>query len=50
MVRLPRQVLPPGKTHGTIAATRGTYRPAEITLRFYNRSGGAGFWRTSVTR
>ncbi len=38
----------PGKTHGTIAATRGTYRPADITLRFYNRSGGAGFWRTSV--
>ncbi len=38
----------PGKTHGTIAATRGTYRPAEITLRFYNRSGDAGFWRTSV--
>ena len=38
----------PGKTHGTIAATRGTYRPADITLRFYNRSGDAGFWRTSV--
>lgn len=38
----------PGKTHGTIAATRGTYRPADITLRFYNRSGNAGFWRTSV--
>lgn len=38
----------PGKTHGTIAASRGTYRPAEITLRFYNRSGDAGFWRTSV--
>ena len=38
----------PGKTHGTLAATRGTYRPADITLRFYNRSGGAGFWRTSV--
>ncbi len=38
----------PGKTHGTLAATRGTYRPADITLRFYNRSGDAGFWRTSV--
>ena len=38
----------PGKTHGTLAATRGTYRPADITLRFYNRSGNAGFWRTSV--
>ena len=38
----------PGKTHGTLAATRGTYRPADITLRFYNRSGPAGFWRTSV--
>ena len=38
----------PGKTHSTLAATRGTYRPAEITLRFYNRSGDAGFWRTSV--
>ena len=38
----------PGKTHSTLAAARGTYRPAEITLRFYNRSGDAGFWRTSV--
>ena len=38
----------PGKTHSTLAASRGTYRPAEITLRFYNRSGDAGFWRTSV--
>lgn len=38
----------PAKTHGTIAATRGSYRPADITLRFYNRSGDAGFWRTSV--
>ncbi len=38
----------PGKTHGTLAATRGSYRPADITLRFYNRSGDAGFWRTSV--
>ncbi len=38
----------PGKTHGTLAASRGTYRPADITLRFYNRSGDAGFWRTSV--
>ncbi len=38
----------PGRTHGTIAATRGTYRPAEITVRSYNRSGPTGFWRTSV--
>ncbi len=38
----------PGKTHGTLAATRGSYRPPDITLRFYNRSGDAGFWRTSV--
>ena len=38
----------PGKTHGTIAASRGTYRPAEITLNGYNRSGPTGFWRTSV--
>ena len=38
----------PGKLHGVIAASRGTYRPAEITLRFYNRSGPTGFFRTSV--
>ena len=38
----------PGRTHGTIAASRGTYRPAEITVRSYNRSGPTGFWRTSV--
>ena len=38
----------PGKTHGTLAATRGTFRPAEITVRTYNRSGDTGFWRTSV--
>ena len=35
----------PGKIHGTLASSRGTYRPADITLRFYNRSGDAGFWR-----
>ena len=38
----------PGRTHGTLAATRGTYRPAEITVRSYNRSGPTGFFRTSV--
>ncbi len=38
----------PSRTHGTLAATRGTYRPAEITVRSYNRSGPTGFWRTSV--
>ena len=38
----------PGKLHGVIAASRGTYRPAEITLRFYNRSGPTGLFRTSV--
>ena len=38
----------PGRTHGTIAASRGTYRPAEITVNGYNRSGPTGFWRTSV--
>ena len=35
----------PGKTHGTIAPIRGTMRPAEVTLRFYNRSGPEGFQR-----
>ena len=35
----------PGKTHGTIAPIRGTLRPAEVTLRFYNRSGPEGFQR-----
>ena len=38
----------PGRLHGTLAATRGTYRPAEITVRSYNRSGPTGFFRTSV--
>jgi ABC-type transport system substrate-binding protein len=35
----------PGKTHGTIAPIRGTMRPAEVTVRFYNRSGPEGFQR-----
>ena len=35
----------PGNTHGTIAPIRGTMRPAEVTLRFYNRSGPEGFQR-----
>ena len=35
----------PGKTHGTMAPIRGTLRPAEVTLRFYNRSGPEGFMR-----
>ena len=35
----------PGKTHGTIAPIRGTMRPAEVTLRFYNVSGPEGFQR-----
>ena len=35
----------PGKTHGTINPIRGTIRPAEVTLRFYNRSGPEGFMR-----
>ncbi len=35
----------PGKTHGTMAPIRGTLRPAEVTLRFYNRSGPEGFQR-----
>ena len=35
----------PGKTHGTIAPIRGTLRPAEVTLRFYNVSGPEGFQR-----
>jgi ABC-type transport system substrate-binding protein len=35
----------PGKTHGTISPIRGTLRPAEVTLRFYNRSGPEGFQR-----
>ncbi len=35
----------PGKTHGTISPIRGTMRPAEVTLRFYNRSGPEGFQR-----
>jgi ABC-type transport system substrate-binding protein len=35
----------PGKTHGTIAPIRGTLRPAEVTLRFYNASGPEGFQR-----
>ena len=35
----------PGNTHGTMAPIRGTLRPAEVTLRFYNRSGPEGFQR-----
>lgn len=35
----------PGNTHGTIAPIRGTMRPAEVTLRFYNVSGPEGFQR-----
>ncbi len=35
----------PGNTHGTIAPIRGTLRPAEVTLRFYNVSGPEGFQR-----
>jgi ABC-type transport system substrate-binding protein len=35
----------PGKTHGTISPIRGTMRPAEVTVRFYNRSGPEGFQR-----
>ena len=38
----------PGKLHGVIAASRGTYRPAQITLRLYNGSGPTGFFRTFV--
>ena len=37
-----------GKTHGTLAASRVTYRPADITLRFNNRSDDAGFCRTAL--
>lgn len=38
----------PAKTHNTIAPIRGTYRPPDINIRFYNLSGPEGFFRTIV--
>ena len=43
--RLREQHYRPAQTHNLIYPIRGTYRPQDVTLRFYNISGEQGFHR-----